>query len=441
MIARWDCLEVQQMEELMENQLSRETERHLIDHIDECPKCQALMEKLSAGCKELAVLKQSTEQDTGTYGPAFFQAMERLKGESSEQEITVQLGPEEKELLGFLQESRNPELLGRFGRYEVFEMIGRGGMGILLKARDPLLDAIVAVKVLNPHLAPSATARMRFIREARAAAAITHNNVIRIHGVAERDGLSYLVMDFIPGKSLEERILEAEPLNLAEILRIGMQVALGVDAAHSQGVIHRDIKPGNILLENGLDRVKITDFGLAQVVDEEGLTQSGLIAGTPGYMSPEQAQEETVDYRSDLFSFGSLLYAMCTGAPPFRGKTSIAVIRRVCDEEPTPIHNLNPTIPDWLVDVIARLHRKNPDDRFKSAGEVADILRRHLAKIQHPGPVSPPGSSLPEIGSRKKRKRPAGTKAERKPNSRIRQWWRRATLIVRDFLNRFQAKS
>ncbi len=155
------------------------------------------------------------------------------------------------------------------------------------------------------------------------------------------------------------------PLSLKEILRIGLQIAAGLAAAHEQGLVHRDVKPANILLENGVERVKITDFGLARAVDDASLTQSGVVAGTPMYMSPEQAEGEPVDLRSDLFSLGSVLYALCTGRPPFRAPSTVAVLKRVCEETPRPIREINPDLPAWLEQLVTRLHAKNPADRVR----------------------------------------------------------------------------
>ena len=163
------------------------------------------------------------------------------------------------------------------------------------------------------------------------------------------------------------------------------QVAAGLAAAHARGLVHRDVKPANILLENGVERVKITDFGLARAVDDASLTQSGLIAGTPAYMSPEQADGTKVDHRSDLFSLGSVLYALCAGRPPFRAETTLAVLKRVCEDTPRPLREVNPDIPDWLEAIIARLHAKDPAERFQTAAEVAELLGRHLAHLQQHG--------------------------------------------------------
>jgi serine/threonine-protein kinase len=168
-------------------------------------------------------------------------------------------------------------------------------MGVVLKAFDAALNRYVAIKLLSPYLGSSGAARSRFSREAQAAAAVVHDNVIEIYGVADADGLPYLVMPYVRGPSLQRRLDDQGPLALVEILRIGMQTASGLAAAHAQGLVHRDVKPGNILLADGVERVKLTDFGLARAADDASLTKTGIIAGTPQYMSPEQARGESVE--------------------------------------------------------------------------------------------------------------------------------------------------
>ena len=204
------------------------------------------------------------------------------------------------------------------------------------------------------------------------------------------DGLPYLVMQYVPGESLQARLDRTGPLELMEMVRIGLQTASGLAAAHAQGLIHRDIKPANLLLENGLPRVKITDFGLARMTDDVGLTQDGVVAGTPEYMAPEQARGEPVDHRADLFSLGSVLYAMCTGRPPFRGTSAVAVLRQVSDEQPPPVRSLNPDVPAWLESLIDRLMAKDPAERFQSAAEVAGLLEGYLAHLRQPATVPAP---------------------------------------------------
>jgi WD40 repeat protein/serine/threonine protein kinase len=287
--------------------------------------------------------------------------------------------------LGFLAASQRTDSLGRLGHYEVLEVVGHGGMGVVLRAFDDKLQRVVAIKALLPVLALSGPARQRFVREAQAAAAVTHDHVIDIHAVEDQGPVPYLVMQFIDGPTLQDKLDRGGPLPLKEILRIGLQVAAGLAAAHAQGLVHRDVKPANILLENGIERIKITDFGLARAVDDASVTQSGVVAGTPAYMSPEQAHGKPVDARSDLFSLGSVLYTLCAGHAPFRAETSMAVLKRVCEDTPRPVREVNPDIPEWLAAIIARLHAKEPARRFQSAAEVADLLGRHLAWLQQPG--------------------------------------------------------
>jgi serine/threonine protein kinase/WD40 repeat protein len=290
--------------------------------------------------------------------------------------------------LDFLSPSTKPGSLGRLGHYEVLEVVGQGGMGTVLRAFDEKLHRIVAIKVLAPELASNGPARQRFVREARATAAVTHDNVIAIHAVEDDGPIPYLIMQFIQGCTLQQKLERTGQLPLKEMLRLGVQIADGLAAAHRHGLVHRDIKPSNILLENGIERVKITDFGLARAVDDASLTGSGYIAGTPAYMSPEQANGERVDYRSDLFSFGSVLYTLCAGHPPFQGDSSMAVLRRVCEDTPRPLREINPDLPEWLQALIAKLQEKDPANRFGSAAEVAQLLSRRLAQLQSGEPIS-----------------------------------------------------
>jgi eukaryotic-like serine/threonine-protein kinase len=287
-------------------------------------------------------------------------------------------------VLDFLESSGKPGVLRTLGHYDVLELVGQGGMGIVMRAFDSKLHRVVAIKALMPALASNREARQRFTREAHAAAAVNHDNVINIHAV-EDGPVPYLVMQFIDGCTLQDKIDRGGPLPLKEVLRIGLQMSEGLAAAHRQGLIHRDIKPANILLENGIQRVKITDFGLARTVDDPALTQSGFIAGTPAYMSPEQADGKRVDHRSDLFSLGSVLYALCAGHPPFQAESSMGIMKRVCEETPRPLREVNPDTPEWLQALIAKLHAKNPADRYAAAKDVAAELSRRLAQLQTDG--------------------------------------------------------
>src|SRR5262249_51527235 len=198
------------------------------------------------------------------------------------------------------------------------------GMGIVLRAFDEKLRRVVAIKVMAAKLATNAAARRRFTREAQAAAAVSHDHIVTIHAVEEEGGLPYQVMQYVSGLSLQQRLDRDGPLELKEILRIGTQTAAGLAAAHARGLIHCDIKPANILLESNVERARITDFGLARAGAEASLTQCGVVAGTPQYMSPEQAEGRPVDHRTDRFSLGRVLYAMCAGRATFRAGGALA---------------------------------------------------------------------------------------------------------------------
>jgi serine/threonine protein kinase len=269
------------------------------------------------------------------------------------------------------------------GPYRIDRRIGQGGMGVVFQAFDSALLRHVAIKFLTPRLAVSPLARARFSREGQAAAAIKHLNIVTIYTIGEYEKLPYLVMEYVDGITLADRLEREGMLERKSILRIGLQVAQGLAAAHSQGLVHRDVKPGNILLEGGLDGVKITDFGLACVTTEPWrLTASGVLVGTPAYMSPEQAGFSAVDHRSDLFSLGSVLYHLCTGEPPFPGPTLKSILAGVREAEPRPIRDLNPDIPVALEDVIRRLMAQDPTQRYQSAHELVRALADVLAEMQ-----------------------------------------------------------
>jgi serine/threonine protein kinase len=352
--------------------------------------------------------------------------MQQLKGSAGQGETqAVGTGPSDAPDLTFLAPPDQPDHLGRLGPYQILEVLGRGGMGVVFKAFDLGLQRLVAVKVLAAHLAAVPLNRQRFQREARSAAAVRHENVIAVHAVAEAGGVPYLVMEYVPGPSLQGQLDRVGPLPLADILSLGQQLAAGLAAAHAQGLIHRDLKPANVLLQeqeqttehtedtegkkcssplsSSVSSVcsvvslfpRITDFGLARAVDDVSLTQSGVVAGTPQYMAPEQARGETLDHRADLFSLGSVLYALCTGQPPFAGQTTLAVLFNVCQQTPPPIQGINPAIPSWLCAVIAKLHARNPGDRFQSAAEVARLLGQYRAHLEQPRSVPAPAAPPP----------------------------------------------
>ena len=334
-------------------------------HIEGCPACQRKLGEL-AGHGEWLESLASSDAVTRVGGvrrqqePALRALIDELRRRPHRGSAAA-AGEGE---LGFLLPIDLPGYVGQLGPYQVIEVVGRGGMGIVLKAHDPSLARIVAIKVMAPVLAASESARKRFVREARAAAAISHENVVTIHAVDETQGLPYIVMQFVAGRSLDARILEAGgPLPTEEVLRVGIQAATGLAAAHAQGLVHRDVKPANIMLEEGTGRVKLTDFGLAHAADDASVTMTWQVSGTPSFMSPEQARGERVDARGDLFSLGCVMYSMCAGRPAFAAPTPLAALRAVCDDDPPPLAEVNPDVPPWLAELVHRLLRKDPNER------------------------------------------------------------------------------
>ncbi len=374
---------VSELTRLLDGDLPESEQIDLLRHLEMCPNCQQQLQRLTTDGKSLDALARYLNSGKAGNSETLRLAISKLRS------ITTFGMPTQDDIEGsehmsldFLDPPTKPQQLGKLDHYEILEEVGRGGRGIVFKAVDTALNRTVAIKVIAPQFAAFASARQRFLREARAAAAVCHENVITIYAVAETKGLPYLVMQFVAGVSLQEYLEKRSPLPLEEILRIGIQTAQGLAAAHAQGLVHRDIKPANILLESGVGRVKISDFGLARTASDASLTQVGAIIGTPHYMAPEQARGEVVDLRADLFSLGSVLYFMCTGQVPFQGNSSLSVLRKVCDELPPRINEINPSVPRWLVEIVARLQAKEPDNRFQSAAEVVRALAEKYALLR-----------------------------------------------------------
>jgi uncharacterized protein (TIGR03067 family) len=388
------CPSKERWQEHLNASLPADQDAVLTEHLDSCASCRKTLETLAGGTDSLLDVARQAGEATDASSPALKEIVAQFQAPSEPTQAEPSGAKDES--LAFLTPSEKTGYLGRLGHYEVQTIIGKGGFGIVLKAFDEKLHRIVAIKVLSPAYAAIGSARKRFIREARAAAAVSHDHVVGIYAVEEEQNPPYIVMQCVDGQSLQDKLDKKGPLSLKEILRIGLQTAEGLAAAHKQGLVHRDIKPANILLENGVERVKITDFGLARAVDDASVTQSGTVAGTPMYMSPEQAEGLALDHRSDLFSLGTVLYAMCTGHPPFRASGTHAVLKRVIDASPRPIREINNEIPDWLCDIIAKLHAKKPEDRFQTAKEVAEWLGLYLAHLQRPTMAAQP-AAIPRL--------------------------------------------
>ncbi|XZE22032.1 serine/threonine protein kinase [Pirellulaceae bacterium SH449] len=357
------------------------------DHVSRCQRCRELLDA-----------RTTDPAWNNQFLPAFHTISESDFCGSGD-------GIIQQSALNLLGPTDDPNMLGRIGGYEIVALIGMGGMGIVFKGFDSTLDRFVAIKVMHPHLAVSGAARQRFEREGRAAAAVISDFVLPIFAVSEWQGVPYLVMQYSAGMNLQKRLNLHGPLKLCEVLRIAMQTARGLAAAHSQGLVHRDVKPSNILLDGSVERAALTDFGLARAVDDASVTTTGLIAGTPQYMSPEQARGARVDASSDLFSLGSTMYAMCTGHSPFRADSSYAVLHRIVGDTPQPIREINTEIPDWLEHIITKLLSKDPCTRYESAEQVATLLENCLAHVQQPTTKSLP-DILPIDSTRERRWKP-----------------------------------
>jgi serine/threonine protein kinase len=280
-----------------------------------------------------------------------------------------------REMYDFLAPSRGPNEIGWLGRYRILRPLGAGGMGVVFECEDTDLKRRVALKVLRPALAASASSRKRFLHEGQAAAALVHDRVVPIHHVGEDRGIPFLAMPLLVGETLEDRLLREKLPPLAEVLRIGREIAEGLAAAHARGLIHRDIKPSNIWLEGEGGHVRLLDFGLARAVGGDShLTRSGVVVGTPAYMAPEQARGEEVDHRADLFSLGCVLYRACTDKLPFPGTNALATLLALAQHTPPPPAKLNPQLPPGLSELIMRLLARRAEDRYPSAEAVTEAL-------------------------------------------------------------------
>jgi serine/threonine protein kinase len=271
-------------------------------------------------------------------------------------------------------------------RYEVEDLLGRGGMAEVYRGRDRTLARTVAIKVLARHLVADPPFVTRFQREAQAAARLSHPNLVSVFDTGSDGDFHYIVMEYVPGRTLAEVLRERGKLPLPRACRIAATVAAAFSAAHDAGIVHRDVKPGNVML-TGRGEVKLTDLGIARALGHESLTQTATVLGTAPYFSPEQARGEAVDARSDLYSLGCLLYEMLTGRPPFTGDSALAVAYKHVNEEPIPPSELDPHIPEDVEAVVLRSLAKDPDRRYKRARDMREDLEQIVA-----GPAISPGS-------------------------------------------------
>jgi serine/threonine protein kinase len=296
----------------------------------------------------------------------------------------------------------------RIGRYEILVELGRGAMGVVYRARDPQIGRTVAIKTLRPDLGLPGDAfaelKKRFYQEATAAGRLSHPNIVAIHDVLDVDGVPYIVMECLEGRTLADLIAAEGRLDPARAVRLFVQVCEALDYAHARGVVHRDIKPGNIVVTPG-DVAKVTDFGIARVTGST-VTQTGAVLGTPAYMAPEQLRGQVPDGRSDLFAVGVSLYEALAGANPFQADELAAILYRVVHEPAPPLAERNPRVSPRLAAAVERAMAKAPGARYATAGDQGAALAAAIA-AQGAATVSLPGTtvSLPGIGRRRRRRR------------------------------------
>ncbi|HJV05434.1 MAG TPA: protein kinase, partial [Actinomycetota bacterium] len=258
-------------------------------------------------------------------------------------------------------------------RYEVRSTLGRGGMAQVYRATDRVLGRTVAVKVLSRRFSEDRRFVARFRREAQASAGLNHPHVVSVFDTGSHDGVHYIVMEYVEGETLGAILAREGPLPLDRAARIAADVAEALESAHRQGLVHRDVKPGNVMIDRQ-GRVKVVDFGIARAAADDTLTQTGTVLGTASYLSPEQARGDRVDARSDVYSLGCVLYEMVTGRTPFAADSSVAMAFRHVNEEPRPPSELRPEVPAELDAVVMRALEKEPDHRFRSAAEMRGAL-------------------------------------------------------------------
>ncbi len=397
---------------LLAGQIDAEERRGLERHLDTCPACREVVQGLRAETPDPHRLVPQPDTEVGSGAvPSGRSPSSLLRG--------VEATPPR---FAFLSPPTEPGDLGWLSFYRIRRVLGEGGMGIVFEAEDTHLQRRTALKVMKPDVAANQASRERFLQEARTAAKLSHDNVITIYQVGVENDVPFLSMQYLHGESLEERLQREGRLPILDVLRIGREVASGLAAAHDKGLIHRDVKPANLWLEElpgppGSSaprwRVKILDFGLARPMEGgKRLTASGFIVGTPHYLAPEQARDLPLDGRCDLFSLGIVLYRCLCGALPFAGTDPLSVLTALAGQEPRPVGEMAPDVPPALAAFIHRLLAKDPADRPPSGHEVVaelEILERSLTRDEAtlPTPVpSGPRKALPPAPRPPSRRRP-----------------------------------
>ncbi|MEM6778485.1 MAG: serine/threonine-protein kinase [Planctomycetota bacterium] len=366
-----DCPTHERLTRLCMEASGEDGEETLVSHVDGCAECQAELQAISDQLVDVAPSLQKLAYVVNS------QALrERLDGLKLQRVSPRPHQPlQYEDLQPWIQNGETE--IGSLDNYDLIRCIGRGGMGIVFEALDQDLHRRVAIKMMSPALLVDPSNSERFFREARAAAAINCPSVVSIHSVNKIRDLPYLSMEFVEGESLQQLLDRRTRLDMESAIKIAGQIAKGLHSAHCTGVIHRDVKPANVLIRAKTGEVKITDFGLAHQASDNQLTETGTLLGTPEFLAPEQIEGEPADARSDLYSLGSVLYRMCAGQSPFAAESLVATLHRVTSSNPTPLVDQNPMVPRWLSDLVGQLHARKPEDRIQSADEVVRALNQH----------------------------------------------------------------
>jgi serine/threonine-protein kinase len=276
--------------------------------------------------------------------------------------------------------NKDSDLIGKtIGNYKIISKLGSGGMAVVYKAHELSLNRIVALKVLSSHLSENNEFIKRFEREARAAAKLNHPNIIQIYAIGEEEGIHFFSMEYVKGKTLAEIIEEEKKLTYDKAIPIIIQTAEALSEAHKHGIVHRDMKPSNIMVNNN-GTVKVTDFGIAYVSQETKLTKSGSIIGTPEYLSPEQCEAKTIDNRSDIYSLGVTFYELLSGKTPYKADTPVSMLLEIVKGNFPPLNEVNPDIPEFIQKIVEKMMQTKPEDRFNNANELIESLKKHMEK-------------------------------------------------------------
>jgi WD40 repeat protein len=430
------CPTSEELESLLRGLAPAAALEPLARHLEHCDACALRAQRLGAEDTLEHALRTAAGTTPPPHGPEVQELIERL--ESLHPAALPTAGPPAAAdgatpapLSGpaaaydFLAPAREPEEIGRIAHYRVLRLIGQGGMGMVFAAEDTYLRRPVALKVMKPALAADGTARQRFLREAQAAAAIRHEHIVTIYQVGEERGVVFLAMEFLQGEPLDRWLRRGCRTGPDEVVRLGREIAVGLTAAHAQGLIHRDVKPANVWLEalpaeagdpSPRYRAKLLDFGLARTArDDLHLTRPGTVVGTPAYMAPEQARGEAVDARCDLYSLGCVLYRLCTGRLPFPADNLMALLTALATESPPAVGDLAPDVPPALAELVLRLLARDPADRPPSAQAVVEELRALEREVvawsgtpgSRSGIEAPPADPTPTLPAAPAKTRPA----------------------------------